>query len=197
MPVRLFGEERVAWRGADGVAHVWHNRCLHRGMRLHLGFVDGDRLACRYHGWRFDGDGRCVRIPAHPDMTPPADFCIRAATAMEAGGLIWATLGVSGRPETISADGDAAFVCTVAVQAPAARFVDVLQEIAEGALESSGTGLYEASSDGYRILFAVQPVLADKCQVHVRVRSAGAAEERKRVAARVRRLRRLAEEKRA
>ena len=64
-PACLFGEERVVWRGEDGASHVWHNQCIHRGMRLQYGFVDQNRLSCRYHGWRFGiEDGACKEIPA-------------------------------------------------------------------------------------------------------------------------------------
>ena len=69
MSVKLFGEERVAWRGDDGESHVWHNRCIHRGMRLQFGFVDGDRLACRF-GRRFGGDAQCKEFqPLWPRRT--------------------------------------------------------------------------------------------------------------------------------
>ena len=96
MPVKLFGEERVAWRGDDGESHVWHNRCIHRGMRLQYGFVDGDRLACRYHGWRFGGDAQCKKIPAHPTMAPPDDFRIPVFQSAEKNGLVWTTAGTPG-----------------------------------------------------------------------------------------------------
>ena len=91
IPVQLFGEERVGWRGDNGESHVWQNQCVHRGMRLQFGFVDGDRLACRYHGWRFGGDAKCEVIPAHPDMTPPDDYCVPAFPSAEKHGLIWTT----------------------------------------------------------------------------------------------------------
>src|SRR5262249_53900684 len=40
------------------------DRCAHRNSPLSLGAVDADgRLACPYHGWRFDGEGRCRLVP--------------------------------------------------------------------------------------------------------------------------------------
>jgi phenylpropionate dioxygenase-like ring-hydroxylating dioxygenase large terminal subunit len=67
-------------------------------MRLQFGFVDGRTgSSCRYHGWRFGGDGKCAYIPAHPDMTPPDDFCVPAfPSAAEATGLIWTSTGDPG-----------------------------------------------------------------------------------------------------
>jgi phenylpropionate dioxygenase-like ring-hydroxylating dioxygenase large terminal subunit len=86
--VRLDGRELVIWRG-DGEAHVWEDRCPHRGMRLSLGFVRDGALNCLYHGWQYGASSSCVRIPAHPDLTVPPTIKANAYLAQEAGGLIW------------------------------------------------------------------------------------------------------------
>ena len=54
----------VAFRDADGQAHVLSDTCVHRGGALHKGKVVNGRLACPYHGWQFDGGGRCALIPS-------------------------------------------------------------------------------------------------------------------------------------
>lgn len=96
MPATLLDSELVVWRDSAGAVHGWHNRCIHRGLRLTLGFVDGDHLACRYHGWRYGAGGKCKIIPAHPDMTPPDDFQIPTYDACDQGGLIWVSIGEAG-----------------------------------------------------------------------------------------------------
>ena len=53
--------------------HVWEDRCPHRGMRLSMGFVRSDRIACLYHGWQYGTDGHCLYIPAHPRDPGAAD----------------------------------------------------------------------------------------------------------------------------
>ncbi|HUG61565.1 MAG TPA: Rieske (2Fe-2S) protein, partial [Methylomirabilota bacterium] len=90
--IRVFvdGEEYVLWRGASGVARMFHNRCPHRGMRLSFGFVRGETLTCPYHGWRYSADGRCVGIPAHPDLEPPATIRAPILRVIEAAGLLFA-----------------------------------------------------------------------------------------------------------
>lgn len=93
--VRLDGKELVIWRG-DGAAHVWEDRCPHRGMRLSLGFVRDNSLNCLYHGWQYGASSSCVRIPAHPDLTVPPTIKANAHAAAEAGGLIWVRLNGEG-----------------------------------------------------------------------------------------------------
>ena len=89
--VLLDGRELVIWRG-DGGAHVWEDRCSHRGMRLSLGFVRDNSLNCLYHGWQYGAASSCIRIPAHPDLTVPPTIKANAYEAAEAGGLIWVRL---------------------------------------------------------------------------------------------------------
>ena len=68
--VLLDGRELVIWRG-NGGAHVWEDRCPHRGMRLSLGFVRDNSLNCLYHGWQYGASSSCIRIPAHPTWQWP------------------------------------------------------------------------------------------------------------------------------
>ena len=51
------------FRGKDGSFHAIDNRCAHRQLKLSMGEVQGCRLVCAYHGWQYDGNGRCVAIP--------------------------------------------------------------------------------------------------------------------------------------
>ncbi|HEV2516702.1 MAG TPA: Rieske 2Fe-2S domain-containing protein [Devosia sp.] len=81
--------EVMIWRGEDGMAHVWEDRCPHRGMRLSLGFVRGNALNCLYHGWQYGAGANCLRIPAHPDLTLPPTIRANAYAAAETGGMVW------------------------------------------------------------------------------------------------------------
>jgi phenylpropionate dioxygenase-like ring-hydroxylating dioxygenase large terminal subunit len=92
--VLLDGDELVIWRSeAGGPAHIWEDRCPHRGMRLSLGFVREGALNCLYHGWQYGGSGSCVRIPAHPDLTVPPTITATVFEAAESGGLVWVRRG--------------------------------------------------------------------------------------------------------
>jgi phenylpropionate dioxygenase-like ring-hydroxylating dioxygenase large terminal subunit len=92
LPVRLLGQDLVLWR-LNGQLLAWQDLCLHRGARLSLGWIDGERLVCPYHGWTYNNAGQCVHIPAHPDQPPPARARVRSYQAREGYGLIWVSLG--------------------------------------------------------------------------------------------------------
>ena len=97
LPVRLLDEQIVLWRQADGSLHAWDDRCPHRGAALSLGRVVDDALTCPYHGWRFDGAGRCVLKPAQPGLPLPAASMTRAFAVQERYGIAWVCLGTPAR----------------------------------------------------------------------------------------------------
>jgi phenylpropionate dioxygenase-like ring-hydroxylating dioxygenase large terminal subunit len=95
--VRLLGEDLVLWRVDDRVM-AWQDLCVHRGTRLSLGKVDGSTLECPYHGWIYDVNGRCIRIPAHDDQKPPTRARVNVYRATVANDLVWVSLGEPHHP---------------------------------------------------------------------------------------------------
>ena len=97
-PIRILGEELALYRGESGTARIISNECPHRLTRLHIGWIEGETIRCRYHGWRFDESGQCVEQPAEPKP-----FCDRVKKLAsypthEAHGLIFAYLGEGASP---------------------------------------------------------------------------------------------------
>lgn len=92
MPIRLLSEDLTLYRGETGAAHTLAFRCAHRLTQLSTGWVEGDNLRCRYHGWMYDGAGQCVEQPAEPEP-----FCERIRVAsyptQEYLGLVFVYLG--------------------------------------------------------------------------------------------------------
>jgi nitrite reductase/ring-hydroxylating ferredoxin subunit len=95
---RLFDQELVVWRDSSGVAHVWEDRCPHRGMKLSFGFVRGDHIACLYHGWQYNGGGHCQYIPAHPALDVPPTIRVPVYPAHERNGMVWTSLSENPSP---------------------------------------------------------------------------------------------------
>jgi phenylpropionate dioxygenase-like ring-hydroxylating dioxygenase large terminal subunit len=87
----LLGVPLVLFRDARGQPAVLLDRCPHRQAPLSAGRLHDGELACPYHGWRFDGSGRCTRVPGiECDLgTKPS---VHALATCEAHGLVWACL---------------------------------------------------------------------------------------------------------
>jgi phenylpropionate dioxygenase-like ring-hydroxylating dioxygenase large terminal subunit len=91
--VTLLDQEIVVWRDAGGAIHAWEDRCPHRGTRLSIGRIVDDQVVCAYHGWRFNGHGRCTLVPSQPTQAAPSNACVRVFHAQERYGLIWVCTG--------------------------------------------------------------------------------------------------------
>jgi phenylpropionate dioxygenase-like ring-hydroxylating dioxygenase large terminal subunit len=88
---RLLDEPIVLVR-LDGAVRAFKDLCVHRGTALSLGWVDDDRLVCAYHGWTYDADGVCTRIPSSHGTNIPGKARITSFAAVEHAGLIWVCL---------------------------------------------------------------------------------------------------------
>ena len=106
LAIRLFDLDLVLFRGASRVPHALLDRCCHRGVQLSLGRVEEGQLACRYHGWRYDGSGRCVLIPSMvAGRLVPDEMRVQSFPCVEQDGYVWiwsgGTVGPSSRPVAI------------------------------------------------------------------------------------------------
>jgi vanillate O-demethylase monooxygenase subunit len=92
--IYLLEERLVLYRTQGGQVGALNDLCIHRGTPLSLGWVDGERLVCAYHGWTYDTDGRVVRIPSIPaERGIPAKACVASFKTVEKYGLVWVCLG--------------------------------------------------------------------------------------------------------
>ena len=63
VPLEVMNEHVTLYRGEEGDPHLVAFRCAHRGTQLSSGWVEGDSIRCRYHGWKYDSSGQCVEQP--------------------------------------------------------------------------------------------------------------------------------------
>lgn len=113
--VTRLGEKLVVWRSARGELSCLADLCPHRGAALSQGPVQGDHLACPFHGFEYDVTGRGRGIPANGRRRPvPSAFTVKAYPVREAHGFIWLWWGAP-RPELppipFFDDIDASFSC--------------------------------------------------------------------------------------
>lgn len=89
----LLGERIVLWRGASGEPVCIRDRCCHRTAQLSRGFVEDGRIVCGYHGWTYDEDGRCVRIPQQsPEARIPDEIRVPSYRSAIRYGHVWVAL---------------------------------------------------------------------------------------------------------
>ena len=101
VPIKILGEELALYRGESGTPRVIANECPHRLSVLNTGWIEGETIRCRYHGWRFDESGGCVEQPGEP-----RPFChkvprLASYPTYEVHGLIFAYFG-EGDPPTFA-----------------------------------------------------------------------------------------------
>lgn len=88
--IKRLGKDFVLWREANGSLVCLVNSCPHRGASLSLGRVLDGCIECSYHGFQYNSQGQCVKIPCQPESTPiPLSLKAKAMPLREAYGFIW------------------------------------------------------------------------------------------------------------
>jgi 5,5'-dehydrodivanillate O-demethylase len=104
--VRLLGEDLVLFRDRQGRLGLIEEQCPHRRASFLHGIPTRDGIRCPYHGWEFDGAGKCLSQPNEPDNPAfRAKVCTTAYPVEAMGGLAWAYLGPAPRPLLPRFDG--------------------------------------------------------------------------------------------
>jgi len=99
----VFGRQLAVGRREDGTVVATQDLCPHVGGVFTQGgrLVDGC-VVCPFHGWRFDGSGRCVEIPAGDPI--PRRARLRMWPVRERDGQIQVFHGRRGVPAEPDAD---------------------------------------------------------------------------------------------
>lgn len=99
-PVRLFGENYVAFRDMDGRIGFLDEHCPHRRASLLLARHEGDGIRCIYHGWKMAASGQVLECPTQTFR--PERFAARVRLSHfpvhEDGGIAWVWLGGGDTP---------------------------------------------------------------------------------------------------
>jgi phenylpropionate dioxygenase-like ring-hydroxylating dioxygenase large terminal subunit len=91
---RILGQDLVVYRTEDGTAQVMSDLCVHRGAALSGGWVKGGCLVCPYHGWEYERNGQCTKIPANLEGREiPKRARVDAYPTQEKYDFVWAFLG--------------------------------------------------------------------------------------------------------
>jgi phenylpropionate dioxygenase-like ring-hydroxylating dioxygenase large terminal subunit len=92
--VRILGEDLILFRDKRGRPGLLYPRCMHRGTTLFYGKVTEEGIACCYHGWLFDVEGRCLLQPCEPEGGKNRDAARQPWYPLEERyGLVFAYMG--------------------------------------------------------------------------------------------------------
>ncbi|MCP4001937.1 MAG: SDR family oxidoreductase [Gammaproteobacteria bacterium] len=95
--VTMLGADLVLFREMDGTPRCISNVCPHRGSSLADGILYKDgTLSCPFHGYRFNGHGKCTLVPSRRDhevQVVAPGMRTDAYATIEKYGLIWVCLG--------------------------------------------------------------------------------------------------------
>jgi nitrite reductase/ring-hydroxylating ferredoxin subunit len=169
---RLFDKEYCIWRDTDGVAHVWEDRCPHRGMRLSFGFVRGSAIACLYHGWQYDARGQCRFIPAHPKLDVPSTIRVATFPCRERLGMVWMNIDQtkldqeSGAPSDLPIeDHDVTALRSLYIDCAPAAVTRSLTTQSESLVTT--VALFAIKIDGATMIAGLQPFQETKSALHI------------------------------
>ncbi|MBT6179937.1 MAG: aromatic ring-hydroxylating dioxygenase subunit alpha [Deltaproteobacteria bacterium] len=98
MQVRIWDTPIALFRDTQGVPHALLDRCAHRNVPLSSGECAGDNLMCAYHGWQFNGQGLCEKIPALHGHSITKKRYVPAFPTREEQGFIWVFTDSNNKP---------------------------------------------------------------------------------------------------
>jgi vanillate O-demethylase monooxygenase subunit len=93
----ILGEPLVLYRTSEGQPVVLADRCVHRGFPLSESQLAGDTVICRYHGFTYGADGRCVAVPGQHRI--PRTARVASYPVAELDSLLWVWIGDPGQAD--------------------------------------------------------------------------------------------------
>ncbi|MBF4693026.1 aromatic ring-hydroxylating oxygenase subunit alpha [Fusibacter ferrireducens] len=88
--VKRLGVKLVAFRNKEGKICILEDRCCHRGASLGLGEVHEGCLACPFHGFVYDENGKVIKIPANgSNFKVPDVYKVKSYRTREIGGMVY------------------------------------------------------------------------------------------------------------
>ncbi len=99
---KIIGEHIVIFKTETGEVKVIEDRCCHRNVKLSLGYVINECIKCAYHGWEFDGNGKCISIPSlESDQLVPKTACVKSYKVKVTNHMVWAFFGEQNLAENV------------------------------------------------------------------------------------------------
>jgi phenylpropionate dioxygenase-like ring-hydroxylating dioxygenase large terminal subunit len=93
---QLLGQPLVLWLTETGEPAALADRCCHRTAQLSRGIVQNGCVRCPYHGWSFNAEGACIKVPQlDPDAAIPKTYRVQSFQCQERYGYAWVCLDLN------------------------------------------------------------------------------------------------------
>lgn len=87
---KFVGNDIVFFRDLDGKIVALDAMCPHRGADLSIGRVVNGNVECPFHGWQFNGAGKCVLVPSQcPSKKIPQKAEVKSYHVKESQDIVW------------------------------------------------------------------------------------------------------------
>jgi phenylpropionate dioxygenase-like ring-hydroxylating dioxygenase large terminal subunit len=95
----VYDRQIVLYKDGEGTLRCYEDRCPHRLAKLSEGQLIDGRLECLYHGWQFEGEGKCVKIPQLPASAKiPKAACVKTYEVKDSQGVVWVWMSTKTPP---------------------------------------------------------------------------------------------------
>ncbi|MEO6293840.1 MAG: aromatic ring-hydroxylating dioxygenase subunit alpha [Burkholderiaceae bacterium] len=88
---KFLGRNIVLYRTESGAPVALDDRCAHRSFPLSSGHLEGDTLVCGYHGFCYNREGNCTKVPSQERV--PRNIGVHNYPLHEHGRLVWIWMG--------------------------------------------------------------------------------------------------------
>ena len=91
--VKIANKEYVVWKPNSKEFVVQDDICPHRLAPLSEGRIDNGNIQCGYHGWEFNCQGLCEKIPqSDNEKTFLSSFKLKTYPIKISGDILWAKI---------------------------------------------------------------------------------------------------------
>lgn len=88
--VKRLDKSLVFYREPDGTVVCMEDKCSHRGVKLSIGQLSENCVTCPFHGFEFNSQGECLKIPANgQDSKVSKRFNVRTYPTYESNDFIF------------------------------------------------------------------------------------------------------------
>jgi phenylpropionate dioxygenase-like ring-hydroxylating dioxygenase large terminal subunit len=89
---KLLNKDIAVYRNQEQKALAFIDKCPHRNIPVSQGRICNGNLVCSFHGWEFNENGHCVKVPGMMEGEKPRAAKLRKYDLIEQEGYIWVRL---------------------------------------------------------------------------------------------------------